>query len=283
MAKLESGKNGRLVINLEASNSNIIGIKAPTTSMLKKASERKKALFLAVIMGVCYVVSGCSKQEKVTVNIPISATINGTLDTIDELTTMNEFLYNDVFINESDKQETTFGELLAYYNESRKNEDLPACNDALYKIGRMILKAQVAEALQINLEDITGFSYEAYQQDYNKYQAEATVSHKVRWLEEVSGGIKVPHETEETNTYNLEGELIDLALNVNHAQLHVLSFNTKDTAFDVDYVYESYVEAILVSTQKRETKNSSSKETEYYIYGELDSAKVDAFTKVKTK
>lgn len=74
-----------------------------------------------------------------------SRTILDTLNDVSDLTTMDEFLGDAKFISKTTGEESSLKELIEYYNDSRKNEDINGCNDALYKIRRMLLMAATAE------------------------------------------------------------------------------------------------------------------------------------------
>lgn len=248
---------------------------------LKINKSAKNKLLLLALAGQLLVLSGCGKDA--TVDISHNSTITDTLDTVSDLTTMDEFLAGAKFTSKTNGEESSFEELIAYYNESRKNENLYDCNDALYKIGVMILKAATAEQLGITHDDIVEFSFDG--SEHNTSGRCVTISYKTHDVENVPGGISVSHEEVKTKTFYLAGEIDALAINTSRAGLHALVFNNDDwRELDVDSVYESYVEFMLTSSTIEE-KNTSwfNKNKEYVINSQLDNEKIDAFQLKKSK
>lgn len=151
--------------------------------------------------------------------------------------------------------ETTKGyklaEVLKMYEEARAREDVHACNNYLYSIGRLLIMAQVAEQVGVSFEDIEDFSI-----DSNTI----TIAYKVSWDETVSGGIKVSHTDIKTRTFELKGEIRDTVRNMDNAEKGILKFNSKDYR-DVDAVYSSYIKKALLSSSKIEVDEPNFIET----------------------
>ena len=206
------------------------------------------ALALAGSMAVTMCGCGSNKEPQPTVKVPTSATIGGTLDTISDLTTMDEFLEKDKFVNKSDGKEYTFNELLNLYNEARRKEDLSECNTLLYKIGRMIMKAQLAEALGIEPEQIISLSIDGT--IVEGHTRTTTITYKTKQTDVVAGGIELSKEKEVTKEFVTIGEMDDLAINIARACNHSLEFNDDSISMDldIDNVYKSFVEHLLTTT-----------------------------------
>ena len=233
-------------------------------------------IVLAGSMAVTMCGCGSKKEPKPTVKVPTSATIGGTLDTISDLTAMDEILAKDKFVNKSDGKEYTFNELLNLYNEARREEDLSACNTLLYKIGRMIMKAQLAEALGIEPEQITSLSIDGSIGD--RRVRTTTITYKIKQTDVVAGGIEISKEQEVTREFATIGEMDDLAINIARACNHSLEFNDDSIAMDldIDNVYKSFVEHLLTTTTIKKV-NVIFGDDYYDISAELSQDKVDTF------
>ena len=244
-----------------------------------KENIRRNGTNIRVIAGLLAAVlglTGCGEQKEPSVKILPSSTISGTLDAVSNLTKMDELLSADKFVNKSDGKEYTFEELLNLYNEARKEEDLSACNTLLYKIGRMIMKAQLAEALNIKPEQIVSLSIDGT--ILEGYVRTTTITYKTKYTEIVSGGIEIEGEKTITRELITDGELDDLAINISRACNHSLEFGYDGYMdLDIDNVYESFVEHIL-TTPSIQKNDGGWFGTDYYVANaELSEEKVDAF------
>ena len=237
----------------------------------------KRLCALALAGTMTFTMCGCGgKAPKLTVKIPTSSTIGGTLDSIRDLTTMDELLMEDKFVNKSDGQEYTFDELLQLYQVARQEENLSDCNTLLYKIGRMIMKAQIAEALNIEPEQITSLSIDGT--IVEGHRRITTVTYKNKYVETVSGGIEINKEEEITRGFATYGEIDDLAINIVRASNHSLKFNNEKSHMDldVDNVYTSFIEHLLTTPTISKTKVIFG-DDQYNLDATLSQEKVDAF------
>lgn len=218
---------------------------------------------------------GCS-SKKTTVDIPVSVTISSTLDSVSDLTTMDELLNEDVFVNNSNGQEYTFDELLEAYNVARQQQNLSECNTVLYKIGRMIMKAQFAEALNIKPEQITSMSIDGI--TGGGHTRISTVTYKTKSTETVSGNIELDEEEIITRDFVTVGEMDNLAINIERACNHALDFDNNSSYMDlnVDNVYESFIEQILTTPSIGKVEVVFGDDY-YTIDASLSQEKIDAF------
>lgn len=242
-----------------------------------KENIRRNGTDIRVIAGLVAAVlglSGCGGQKEPSVKILPSSTISGTLDAVSGLTQMDELLRMDKFVNKSDGEEYTFEELLNLYNEARSNQDLSECNILLYKIGRMIMKAQLAEYLNIEPEQIVSL----YIDGTIGHTRTVEITYKTTHNEIVAGGIELNEEKTITRVFYPRGEMDDLAINICRACNHSLKFNDDSVAMDldVDAVYKSFVEHLLTVVSTNRTKVIFGDDY-YTIDADLSQEKVDAF------
>lgn len=268
-----NNKNGRLVLDLDSMKAN--------KSESKLSAKRIISLLLAsaTILGS---LTACGSENKKGPYFSVSSmdTITDTLEDISPVSTIDEFLAEKKFESSRTGKEFSFEELNAYYIESRKNEDLSNCNDALYKIGRMILMSLVAESFDIEAKDVVGFSFYSLDTGSSDDRT-ATIEYKYRWTETVSGGVTLEHEEVRTKEVLLKGEYASAAINLGRACNHSLEFASdswKD--LDVDNVYCSLIELLLTSTKlTTEEEGFFRKQIKYILEGNYDADKVAAFRK----
>lgn len=189
--------------------------------------KRMGALALAGTMAVT--MCGCSgnkndeRSRHYLLNMGMQyMTIEDTLDAVRDLTKMDEFLSQDKFVNASDCKEYTFDELLKLYEDAYDENDISECNLLLYKIGRMIMKAQIAEALYVEPGQITLESINVK----SGYTSSVNITCNGR-----------------SQKIYLKGELANLAINILNACNHTLT-----NSLAVNAVYESYIEHLLTKT-----------------------------------
>ena len=268
-----NNRTGRLVLDLDSMKAN--------KSESKLSAKRIISLLLAsaTILGS---LTACGADNKKGPYFSVSSmdTITGTLEDISPVSTVDEFLAEKKFESSKTGEEFSFEELNAYYIESRKNEDLSSCNDALYKIGRMLLMSLVAESFDIEAKDVVGFSF--YSRDTGSSEDRtATIKYKYRWTETVSGGVTLEHEEVRTKEVLLKGEYANAAINLGRACNHSLEFASDSWMdLDVDNVYCSLIELLLTSTKlTTEEEGLFRKQIKYILEGNYDADKVAAFRK----
>lgn len=231
---------------------------------------KKRIAAFALAGSMAVTMCGCvSKESAPSVQVPTSATIEGTLDSVSKLTAMDEFL-----ATAETTQGYNFYKVLEMYNNARINKDLPACNNYLYSIGRLLLMAQVAEQVGVKFEDIEDFVIDS---------ESVTITYKIRWTETVSGGIEVEQEDTITKTFELEGEIRNTIANIDNADKNILRFDTNDFQ-DVDMVYSAYIKRTLLSSSEIEVDTPGflgtllfNEPTVYTINNQLNQEKIDAF------
>lgn len=268
-----NNKNGRLVFDLDSKKN----------QKYKNPNKRKKRaislLFASSLLVSSLAGCGATKAEgKTTVTISSLDTISDTLKAIAPVSTLDEFLDEKTFVSASTGEESTFEELNEYYIQARQSEDLSATNDALYKLGRMILMAQVAEGTGLDAKDIVSFSFNGSDHT-NSNDRCATIVYKVKTTEEASAGITFEREDEREISVKLKGEFANAAINLGRACDHRLVFESDGWPnLDVDDVYRSLVELLLVSSEITvEESGIFNKETTYILKGNLDEEKVAVF------
>lgn len=231
-----------------------------------------RALSCALVLSAALPCSGCKERDKIEFpDISNSSTIAATLESINTTTTMDEIFAVDCFVDNRNDNSYAFDELLKLYEDARKEENLIKCNNILYKIGKMIMKAQLSETLNIDVERITNLDIDLVKNtnsDSNMLDKIVTISYKANDKETVSGGIELNKEEEITNTYLLENELADLAINTWNAYNCFLNFDA------VDAVYKSYIEHLLTSATISKPYMFDSREV---ISADIDPEKVTMF------
>ena len=266
--------NGRLVLDLDSMKAN--------KSERKISGKKVISLLLAsaTILGSLTACGASKSGKEPYFVVSPKATLTDTLEDISPVSTVDEFLEIKKFESSKTGKEFSFDELHSYYIESRKNEDLSGCNDALYKMGRMILMSLVAESLDIDAKDVLDFSF--YSADTGSSDDRtATIKYKYRWTENVFGGVAIEHEEERTKEILLKGEYANAAINLGRACNHSLKFVSDSWMdLDVDNVYRSLIELLLTSTKlTTEEEGFFRKEIKYILEGNYDADKVEAFRK----
>lgn len=221
-----------------------------------KASQKICALTLAGVLLITGL-TGCASKD---VYIRSSSTITTTLDYVSDYTNLDEILADAYY--ESDGEKISWEDLLTEYEIARGNEDAPKCNSSLYKIGRVLLKASIAEHLGIGFEQIRSFTLTSSKDDSENI---LTQHIDVSYITS-NGGYK------ETRIRCVD-EPSDLRYNVVKASVGAWQLeSSSSTTPTIDDVYRSYVEYLLTSGT---LKKSSGGVMEFST--KLDEEKVEAY------
>lgn len=175
--------------------------------------------------------SGCSSDET-DISFLETDTIAAVMSEVDEYTSVDERLDNPEFT-----------ELLSKYEEYRASGNVGLCNDMLELIGTEILKAAVAENLDIPSEDITSFSVSS---EVTGHSNGVKISYNNFSSETVSGNIVVDKQEEIHEEYDLAGEGANIAINLDRAAVRGWEED------ELDAVYESYMRFLLTSGNLKE-------------------------------
>lgn len=211
----------------------------------KKDKKEKNAIKIIAAIMACVAGFGSViawRPSKSSVNIGNSTTISGTLDSVKDETELDENISK--FLDE----EQSLKSLDEAYLVCRKNKDTKGCNQYLYEMGDLILKAKIASCLNIEPSNIKEINYGKY---------EVTVSY-IENNNDIAAG-NIPINTSEIKTVKFEtnGDLNNLIYNTiecseNNWRLkenldkNDVYYNDKIT---IDDVYKSLQRAVLCSEE----------------------------------
>jgi len=223
-----------------------------------KISKKILALLLTGTMGM----SLCACSKGTTLTISSKTDLNTTLESVSDLTILDENLEEIVY------EGTTWEEINEEYKKYREAESKVGCNQTLYKMGLMLLRASLAEQLNINVNDIVNVDWRratyGWFDDFETRQI--LLDYKEKHTAVCDGEkIEVPvYKSKEILTLN---SLCDLLINLEYC-----SRNARDLS-KIDDTYDSFQKYMCNSgnwNKKGDTLN---------MY--LDENKVKAYNSIK--
>lgn len=248
----------------------------------EKQKFRNTKLFKGLVIGSCALtmassLGGCSSKEKDVNNlITDEMSFETLLDSVSDKTNMDEIL-----------NEMNYKELLNEYIIARQNKDLDHVCDALYELGKIILKASISDTL------INNNSIESYQnlidvdtefnanevntpigRHYINYYAYIYVTYTNGNTKTVSGNIEVENDII-TKKYEAVGEIFDLIYNMNDCKE-----KNVDNLDYADKIFKSY-EKYLFTTGNIDidSKNFNYYDYDGYIKNTYDNEKAKVLKK----
>ena len=241
--------------------------------MIKNINKR----FLAGVMAGVIAISLCScrKQKKVSVDISNSTSLSSTLNSVSNLTKVDENLKKFNYVCD-DGTEYSFEELVNKYHEARLGEYVGEANLMLYRLGNMILQASVAEELGI---DVNSISYvDGGIVDHNTGVCKLHVRYDKTIVEDIPGGFQVENIETVSEDYDCGDEVVKLLINMDRARVSgwKIEGSTGSMNTDIDDAYKAFERYLLSSGRVEED-----------VFGDpnfvmsLDANKVAAYEKIK--
>lgn len=235
---------------------------------MKKGTALKLCAIAANVLVVLGLTACSDVEQEAPQKIDISneSTIEGVLNEIAPYTLIDENL-------EDMKEEIDFYQLIDEYKEARLSNSVATCNSKLYRIGYAILKAAVAEHLNINVNDIESIKYYRDKEDFEPIDNDIFLIKVVfRKSSDIvlPGNIKKPEIKRDSTEFYVAGEAFNLIFNLNKARLGAWDI---DSDPGVDEVYESFIRFLLSSGKISEEDYKNL----IYIYFEPDFQKVDVY------
>ena len=151
MKVFTAGKNGRLVLDLDALGDLVIKyIQLPSFRLMMAAQKKRIALGAVLIhlVGLC----GCG-----VTNDKVTPDVTGT-SLVQVLEAVSDFTQTDDYLKQMEIEDCSFGELCSIYEMAKKEGDLKSCNFLMCTMSSMIMVSQVAEALGVKPIQIIEFS-----------------------------------------------------------------------------------------------------------------------------
>lgn len=240
--------------------------------MLKNVNKR----FLAAAMAgvITFSLCSCRSNKKVSVDISNSTTLISTLDRVSNLTKIDENLASFQYECE-DGSKYSFEELVDMYHEARLSENVGEANLMLYRIGNMILKASVAEELNLDVNSISNVYGGIV--DYNSGICELTIKYNKSVTEEIPGGFQVEDVEKETKKIICGDELRNLLINIDRARVSgwEIGESTGYMNTNIDDAYKAFERYFCTSGTLKESFGSTT------LTMSLDENKVEAYEKTK--
>jgi len=239
-----------------------------------KLKDLKKRIAALGVAGSLMIggVAGCSSINKDDdLHIGTETSIESTLEDASPYTDMDENLAQSSF-HESEKASVSWNELQDKYIEARSTEDVEKCNDSLFKIGYLILKASVSEQTGIDFNRIVNVKC-VLDEDTKSEDYLVTVTYTEPYVEKVAGNIDIERERTVEKTFRYKGNSFKFITNLLLAKKGQLSLKPADGKVTVDDTYRVYQGYILSSGVLEDTLWG-----EYQVVDtELSDEKVAAF------
>lgn len=183
--------------------------------------NKKKLLYLLSLSLLLN--TGCTNNKYPIKN---SQTIDDTIESISDLTTIDDIIYDITLPRSNNSNTITLRQAINNYEYARENNDFNLCNMYEGYMEKIILCAIVLNYYNIDVKDLINFNFDS---------TSATITYKNEDSREV------------TKRVRLSGFINTVADNANMAYNH--NYNTNMKQFDK--VYENYIKLLISNTTKK--------------------------------